>query len=167
MKLSANIISFINEVLNSMKVIKNAENFFFRKNFYLYENNLQDFIEIKNYIDMNSEKSVEAISNFYCKKEKLKFYFDFVLHTIKKKKNNFLSIKNINKELEEELKKNFYTLIQNRIFSKTPNEEKKDVELLVKFFEEKLKGINFTKLYCWIGNLLERNLLRSKIVNFF
>jgi len=66
---------------------------------------------------------------------------------------------------EEKIKKEFFDLIQNRIFKKTKNEESKDKDILNKLFHEKLKFINNQKLLTWIGNLLELNLDKIKKVN--
>jgi len=165
-----NLFVFISEINQSLDIIKNTINFNVKKYNYISES------EYWNSINLTGNKLYEFNFNndfinnkeiIKSKKEKLKFLFDFILHKIKQKRNNYLLVKTYNKVLEEEIKKDFFTLIQNRIFKKTNNDEKKDIDLLMKLFLKKLKFINEEKLLSWIGSLLESNLQKIKIVSLY
>lgn len=167
--INMNLLNLISQIRLSLDVIKNTINFNINKYPFIFEaDSYKKKENDKKIFDMHYESDFlnddQIIKN---RKEKLKFLFCFILHKIKQKKNEYLLVKTQDKEIEEEIKKEFFTLIQNRVFKRTNNDEKKDTDLLLKIFSKKLKFINQDKLMSWIGNLLESNLQRIKTVSFF
>ncbi len=167
--LNLNLLNLISQIKLSLDVINNSVNFNINKYPFMFENDSYKNRESsKKIYEMNYNPDfINDKTALNSKKEKLKFIFNFVLHKIKQKKNGYLLIKTHNREIEEEIKKEFVSLIQNRIFKRTNNDEKKDTEMLSKIFFNKLKFINQDKLMSWIGNLLESNLQRIKTVSFY
>jgi hypothetical protein len=153
-----NLFSFIKEIQEGINILKTSQIINKEKYYCFYEKKFYQKYKLENI-------SYENFNDYFVnKKEKLKFYFCLIHKIVKQKKDNFGCLKIINKEKEELFKKEFFDLIQNRIFKKTKNEESKDIDILNKLFNEKLKFINNQKLLLWIGNLLESNLDKIKKV---